>query len=165
MIEWVLIILLVIVLIYLSWRYAELKGEIENRGREIFERWRSTELETQAQEKADLLFRDWVQQEEKKIREDAIMRSEAVITGKVTEHLIPFFPNFKYNPKDARFIGTPVDLVVFNGLSEGHVGSIAFIEVKTGKTASLSNRERQVRNCVQSKNVTWELIHHENGEE
>ena len=165
MIEWIFVILLVIVLIYLFWKYAELKGEIENRGRELFERWRSTELETQVKEKAELLFRDRMQQEEKRIREDAIKRSEAVVTGKVTEHLIPFFPDFKYNPKNVRFLGTPVDLVIFDGLSEGEVKNIVFVEVKTGKTANLSTRERQVRDCVQNKNVIWEIIHHKGGED
>ena len=165
MIEWVLIILLVLFLIYLFWKYSELKGEIENRARDIFEKWRLTELETQANEKANLLFQDWAQQEEKEIREDAIKRSEAVIQGKVTEHLIPFFPDFKYNPKDVRFMGTPVDLVVFDGLSEGEMRKVVFVEVKTGKTANLSNRERMVRNCVESKDVVYEIIHHRGGKD
>ena len=165
MIEWIFVILLVIFLIILFWKYAEQKGEIENRGRELFERWRSTELETQAKEKAELLFRDWMQKEEKRIREDAIKRSEAVVTGKVTEHLIPFFQDFKYNPKNVRFLGTPVDLVIFDGLSEGEVKNIVFVEVKTGKTANLSTRERQVRDCVQNKNVIWEIIHHKGNED
>jgi len=160
MIEWILILLLVLFLIYLFWKYSELKGEIENRARDIFEKWRLTELETQANEKAKLLFQDWAQQEEKGIREDAIKRSEAVIQGKVTEHLIPFFPDFKYNPKDARFMGTPVDIVVFDGLSEGEMRKVVFVEVKTGKTANLSSRERLVRNCVENKNVAYEIIHH-----
>ena len=165
MIEWILIILLLIVLIYLFWKYSELKGEIENRARDIFGKWRSTELETQANEKAKLLFQDWAQQEEKGIREDAIKRSEAVIQGKVTEHLIPFFPDFKYNPKDVRFMGTPVDLVVFDGLSEGEMRNVVFVEVKTGKTANLSSRERMVRNCVGNKDVVYEIIHHRGGKD
>jgi len=165
MIEWILIILLLIVLIYLFWKYSELKGEIENRARNIFGKWRSTELETQANEKAKLLFQAWAQQEEKGIREDAIKRSEAVIQGKVTEHLIPFFPDFKYNPKDVRFMGTPVDLVVFDGLSEGEMRNVVFVEVKTGKTANLSSRERMVRNCVESKEVVYEIIHHRGGKD
>lgn len=165
MIEWILIILLIIVLICLFWKYSELKGEIENRARDIFGKWRSTELETQANEKAKLLFQDWAQQEEKGIREDAIKRSEAVIQGKVTEHLIPFFPDFKYNPKDVRFMGTPVDLVVFDGLSEGEMRNVVFVEVKSGKTANLSSRERMVRNCVESKEVVYEIIHHRGGKD
>ena len=165
MIEWILIILLLIVLIYLFWKYSELKGEIENRAIDIFGKWRSTELETQANEKAKLLFQDWAQQEEKGIREDAIKRSEAVIQGKVTEHLIPFFPDFKYNPKDVRFMGAPVDLVVFDGLSEGEMRNVVFVEVKTGKTANLSSRERMVRNCVENKEVVYEIIHHRGGKD
>ena len=165
MIEWILIILLVLFLIYLFWKYSELKGEIENRARDIFEKWRSTELETQANEKAKLLFQDWAQQEEKGIREDAIKRREAVIQGKVTEHLIPFFPDFKYNPKDVRIMGTPVDLVVFDGLSEGEMRNVVFVEVKTGKTANLSNREKLVRNCVESRDVVYEIIHHRGGKD
>ncbi|MHC1635671.1 MAG: Holliday junction resolvase-like protein [Candidatus Methanospirareceae archaeon] len=147
--------LLIIALIFLSWKYFELKGEIETRAREIFEKWKTRELKTQA----ELLFQDWKQKEEKRIREDAVKKSEAVIKGKVTEHLIPFFPNFKYNPKDARFIGTPVDLVVFDGLSEGRLRKVIFVEVKTGKAAGLSDRERLVRNCIEDKNVTYEIIH------
>ncbi len=160
MIEWIAVILLVLVLIYLFWKYSELKGEIENRSREIFEKWSSTELEKQANEKAKLLFQEWSQKEETNIREDAIMKSQAVIMGKVTEHLIPFFPVFKYNPKDVRFLGTPVDLVVFDGLSEGGtMKKVVFIEVKTGKNATLSSRERQIRNCIECKNVAYEMIH------
>ena len=160
MIEWILIVLLLISLIYIFWKYSELKGEIERRARAIFEQWRSTELETQVNQKAELLFEEWKQREEKSIRADAIQKSEAVTRGKITEHLIPFFPKFKYNPKDARFMGTPVDLVVFDGLSDGELRKVAFVEVKTGKTASLSTREREVRNCVENKNVTYEVIHH-----
>lgn len=165
MIEWVIIILLIIVLIYLFWQYSELKGDIESRARNIFERWRSIESDAQAYEKAKLLFQNWIQQEEGKIRQDAIKRSESVIKGKITEHLIPFFPDFGYNPKDARFIGTPIDLVVFDGLSEGSMKKIIFIEVKTGKTASLSTREKLIRDCVENKNVGYEIIHHEGSED
>lgn len=165
MIEWILIILLVLFLIYLFWKYSELKGEIENRARDIFGKWRSTELETQANEKAKLLFQDWAQQEEKGIREDAIKRSEAVIQGKVTEHLIPFFPDFKYNPKDVRFMGAPVDLVIFDGLSEGEMRNVVFVEVKTGKTANLSSRERMVRDCVGNKDVVYEILYHRGGKD
>ena len=95
------------------------------------------------------------------IREDAVKKSEAVIRGKVTEHLIPFFPDFGYNPKDARFIGAPVDFVVFDGLNEGKVEQIIFVEVKTGKRPNLSARERLVRECIEGRNVAYEIIHHE----
>src|ERR671924_1600066 len=65
------------------------------------------------------------------IRQDAVQRSQAVTTGKVHEQLVPYLPEFGFNPKDARFLGSPVDLVVFDGLSAGDVQRVVFLEVKT----------------------------------
>ena len=88
------------------------------------------------------------------IREDAVQRSQAVTAGKVQEQLIPYLPEFHYNPKDVRFLGTPVDLVVFDGLAEGEVRRIVFLEVKTG-ASTLTTRERQVRDVVEARAVVW----------
>jgi predicted Holliday junction resolvase-like endonuclease len=88
------------------------------------------------------------------IREDAVQRSQAVTVGKVHEQLIPYLPAFPYNPKDVRFLGSPIDLVVFDGLAEGRVQRIVFLEVKTGGS-SLSTRERSVRDVVQAGEIEW----------
>src|ERR1700694_630246 len=66
-----------------------------------------------------LYFLVWRARYTAAIREDAVQRSLAVTTGKVHEQLIPYLPDFGYNPKDARFLGSPVDLVVFDGLAQG----------------------------------------------
>ena len=50
--------------------------------------------------------------------------------------------------------------MVFDGLSEGRVRRVVFIEIKTGKNANLSTRERMVRECVRSGRVSYEIIHH-----
>jgi predicted Holliday junction resolvase-like endonuclease len=89
-----------------------------------------------------------------RLREDAVQRSLAVTSGKVHEQLIPYLPTFDYNPKDVRFLGSPVDLVVFDGLAEGEVRRIIFLEVKTGR-AGLTSRERSVREVVQTRRVEW----------
>jgi predicted Holliday junction resolvase-like endonuclease len=88
------------------------------------------------------------------IREDAVQRSQAVTVGKVHEQVVPYLPEFRYNPKDARFLGTPVDLVVFDGLADGQLRRIVFLEVKTG-VSDLTNRERQVRDVVEAREVEW----------
>ncbi len=88
------------------------------------------------------------------IRQDAIQRSLAVTVGKVSEQLVPYLPDFQFNPKDVRFLGSPVDLVVFDGLDAGAVRRVIFIEVKTG-ASGLSTRERQVRDAIQAGNVEW----------
>jgi predicted Holliday junction resolvase-like endonuclease len=88
------------------------------------------------------------------IREDAVQRSQAVTAGKVHEQLIPYLPAFPYNPKDVRFLGSPVDLVVFDGLAEGRIRRIIFLEVKTGRSG-LTSRERCVRDVIQARDVEW----------
>lgn len=101
-----------------------------------------------------LYFLIWKARYTATIREDAVERSQALTVGKVHEQLIPYLPDFRYNPKDVRFLGTPVDLVVFDGLAEGVVRRIVFLEVKTGGSA-LTGRERQVRDVVEAREVEW----------
>jgi predicted Holliday junction resolvase-like endonuclease len=91
------------------------------------------------------------------IREDAVQRSQAVTAGKVHEQLIPYLPEFPYNPKDVRFLGSPVDLVVFDGLAEGRLRRIVFLEVKTGGSG-LTSRERRVRDTIHAGEVEWAEI-------
>lgn len=92
------------------------------------------------------------------IRADAIKKSTAVVKGKVAEQLVPFTDDFGYNPRDCRFLGSPVDLVVFEGLTEGDVQRVVFIEVKTGKYARLSQREKQVRDTIENGEVDYEIV-------
>jgi predicted Holliday junction resolvase-like endonuclease len=72
----------------------------------------------------------------------------------VHEQLIPILPDFPFNPKDARFLGSPVDLIVFDGLDGGDLRRVVFIEVKTGG-AGLSKRERQLRDVIKAGRVGW----------
>jgi predicted Holliday junction resolvase-like endonuclease len=89
------------------------------------------------------------------VRQDAVQRSLAVTAGKVYEQLVPYLPDFPFNPKDVRFLGSPVDFVVFEGLSNGYVTRVVFLELKTG-AAQLSTRERRVRDAVTELRVEWQ---------
>ncbi|MGB9639346.1 MAG: Holliday junction resolvase-like protein, partial [Anaerolineales bacterium] len=99
----------------------------------------------------------WKREIEQQVRLDAIQKSQAVTLGKITEHFIPYLPEFTYNPKDARFIGSPIDFIVFDGLTDGEVKKVVFMEIKTG-SASLSSRERRIRDAVLRGNVSWEEL-------
>lgn len=87
-------------------------------------------------------------------RRDAVTRSAAVTRGQTLEHLVPFMDDFGYRPRDARFLGSPIDFVVFDGLGETDVREIVFVEVKTGRSR-LSARERAVRKAVLEGRVRW----------
>ncbi len=154
-----LVLFFALLALYLLMKYIQLRGQIESRARNLYEAWQAREMDRQVSEKAENLFRAWKLDEEKKIRQDAIKKSEAVIRGKVTEHLIPYFPDFEYNPKDARFLGTPVDFIIFDGLSEGEMNKVVFVEVKSGKSGALSPREKLVRDCIGRGKVSYEIIH------
>lgn len=192
--ELIILFLLAVILI-LFFKYANLKGKIENRSRELFDDWKQKELnqiksqfelqskqtikdtenirmqlqkqteqtkivlEEQSKKGAQLLLEEWIKSEEARIRKDAINKSKSVIIGKVTEHLVPFFPGFKYNPKDVRFIGTPTDIIIFDGLDEGNIRQIIFGEIKTGKYGNLTAREKSVKNIIDKKNIKHEIIH------
>jgi len=128
-------------------------------------RWRDGEkqaLETQLKELADADARTqlarWKQEYEQKIRLDAVQRSVAVTRGKVTEHIVPYLPDFDLDPKDIRFLGTPIDLIAFKGLNaSAEELEIVFIEVKTGRSV-LSARERAVKKAVEEKKVSWRVF-------
>jgi predicted Holliday junction resolvase-like endonuclease len=88
------------------------------------------------------------------IRKDAVRRSAAVVSGKVSEQLAPYLPGFPYDPRDARFLGTPIDLVVFDGMNGDELREIVFLEIKTGGS-TLSARERRIRDAVLARRVRW----------
>lgn len=92
--------------------------------------------------------------DERAIRRDAVERSGAAIRGRVSETFAPYLPAWEFEPGDCRFLGTPVDFVVFDGLHAGRCDRVVLVEVKSG-TATLSTRERQVREAVVAGRVEW----------
>ncbi|MGA9397885.1 MAG: Holliday junction resolvase-like protein [Anaerolineaceae bacterium] len=158
------ILILFCALIVLVYLYVSIRNQMTDRAQALYDHWREVDIafirEEQnhlATEDAKLRFEQWLQENEKQIREDAIAKSQAVTMGKVTEHFIPYLPEFNYNPQDARFIGNPIDFVVFDGLSEGDLRQVVFVEIKTGGS-TLNKRERWIRDAVQAGKVVWEQV-------
>ncbi len=154
----VLFLLAAIVFAYL---YISTKSRISREVQSDVIRWREKELESQKQQileiargEAKIELERWKAANEVELRQDAIQRSQAVTLGKVTEHIVPYLPGFSFNPKDVRFLGTPIDLLVFDGLCDGDLKKIVFVEVKTGSSA-LTGRERLVRDAVHARSVEW----------
>lgn len=99
-----------------------------------------------------------IKRKEAELRKDAIRRSQSVIKGKVAEQIAPFLPGFKYDPRDCRFLGSPVDLIIFDGMAAGRLKQVVFVEIKCGKYARLTQREREVRDILDLKGAQYELI-------
>ena len=87
-------------------------------------------------------------------RDDALERSRAVLKGKIGEQMAPILDIFPFDVADARFLGAPVDFVVFNGYSDGQTEEVILVEIKTGKSR-LSKRERDIKKVVESGKVRF----------
>jgi len=89
-----------------------------------------------------------------KLKQEAIKKSRAVIAGQFSEQLSPYLPDFPFKPTEARFLGKPIDFIVFKGLDEKEPEEIIFVEVKS-RDSSLSTVERRIRNLINEKKVSW----------
>lgn len=88
-------------------------------------------------------------------RRDAILKSRAVLSGQFSEQLAPFLPGFDFKPTECRFIGKPIDFLVFKGMDEKDINEIVFVEVKSGDS-KLSSIEKKVKDAIKKKKVSWE---------
>lgn len=107
--------------------------------------------------RAKSYIKQWKAEVEKDIRSDAINRSRVTLGGKMAEQLAPYFPDFPYDPTEARFIGSPVDFIVFSGTANGEPNEVVFVEVKTGDS-TLSAKQKKLKQVIQDRKVRWEQI-------
>jgi len=87
--------------------------------------------------------------------EEKVRRSSLVLSGKTMEKLVPFLENFPYDAHDMRWLGDPIDFVIFDGSSGGGANQIVFCEVKSGKSG-LTNIQRRIKELIEEKKIKWE---------
>ena len=129
----ILLVVLFIIVVYLYFRNREWKIKFEQK------------------------IKDWKKAEEERIRKDAIERSARTLSGKTLEKLVPFLDNFPYDAHDIRWLGDPIDLVIFDGQSSNNLNQIVFCEVKSGES-KLNKNQNRIKQLVESKKVKWEEI-------
>ena len=118
-----------------------------------------------AQLKFERKFKQWQeveahrwQEEMEKAKQTAIAQSRAVLGGKFTEQMAPYLPEFSYDPTEARFIGSPIDFIVFPGLATGDPQEIVIMEIKSGKAGALTPAQKRIQQLIEDGMVRWELI-------
>ncbi|MEB3753272.1 Holliday junction resolvase-like protein [Acinetobacter sp. MD2(2019)] len=94
----------------------------------------------------------------------SVNTSRAVLKGKMAEQFAPVLPGFNYLPSDAKFLGDPVDYVVFNGYSafrEGNASAddleLVLIDIKSGQ-ARLTKGQQAIAHAIQQGRVRFETI-------
>jgi predicted Holliday junction resolvase-like endonuclease len=76
--------------------------------------------------------------------------------------MAPLLPEFPFSPADARFIGNPIDFVVFDGYTcakddKGDTVSVVLVEVKKGK-GRLTREEGLIKKAVEEGRVSWRTV-------
>jgi len=146
MLEELLVILIFLLLIFIYWqkyRFAKRLIKIEQYERE------------EGKEFGKIIYHNLLVTRKELEETTHTLRSERVRFGQIFEQFLPFMKNFDYNPKDVRFLGSPIDLIIFNGLDKGESVELVIGEIKTGKS-KMSEREKLVKDAVKNKRIVWE---------
>lgn len=95
----------------------------------------------------------------------SVNTSRAVLKGKMAEQFAPILPEFNYLPADARFLGDPIDYVIFDGYTafrdgEGRAEDIKviFMDIKSGK-ARLTAGQKAIAQSIDQKKVRFETLY------
>lgn len=161
-------------------RKHDLEGQYQQRNQDLekFVQQRIIEKEEQYKAQSGAEFDKWkaefLRDHEAEVataienaRKNSVNSQRSSLKGKINEQIASLFPEFteKYIAADARFLGSPVDFVVFknlhthssnNGIEKKPV-EIVFVEVKTGKS-QLNPNERAVRDAISNKYVKYDLL-------
>ena len=76
-------------------------------------------------------------------------KSSEVRLGQISENLAPLLKNFKYNPKEAHFIGMPIDYIIFEE------DKVVFLEVKSGGSR-LSSKQSNIKRLIKEGKIFWD---------
>ena len=94
----------------------------------------------------------------------SVNTSRAVLKGKMAEQLAPIMPEFQYLPSDAKFLGDPVDYVVFDGYTDFRDGDgsaedieVVLIDIKSGG-ARLTKGQQAIEQAIKEGRVRFETI-------
>ena len=98
----------------------------------------------------------------KEIRKDSVNRSRSTLKGRISEQMAPLLPEFPFSSADARFIGNPIDFVVFDGYTKakdekGDILNVVLVEVKKGK-GKLSREQLLIKKAVEEGRVLWQTV-------
>ncbi|MBF7682844.1 endonuclease [Acinetobacter sp. B5B] len=98
-------------------------------------------------------------------KQRSVNTSRAVLKGKMAEQFAPMLPQFHYLPADARFLGDPIDYIIFDGYSAFKDGvgcaediNIILMDIKSGK-AKLTAGQKAIAQAVQDKRVRFETLY------
>ncbi|MBO9368968.1 MAG: endonuclease [Chloroflexi bacterium] len=139
---------------FLGWREKNLIQRYELRLRQMTEQYEARLRQMEEKHR----------QEVEQARRQSVEQSRHTIKGQISEQLVPLLPGFKFFPADARFIGHPIDYVVFHGytdLRDGNGGAdqleVVLVDIKRN-TATLTKEQRAIMEAVRAGRVSFQVV-------
>ena len=103
------------------------------------------------------------QREIKEAARRSVEQSRNTLKGQIGEQMVSVLPGFCYLPADARFLGDPIDYIVFNGrnnLDNNETSAedveVVLLEVKHGQS-KLTPVQRAIAAAVDAGRVRFEI--------
>lgn len=104
------------------------------------------------------------QKELRLVQSRSVNSSRAILKGRMAEQFAPIFPEFEYLPSDAKFLGDPVDYVVFDGYTDLRDGEgrpedieVVLIDIKSGG-ARLTKGQQAIAQAIREGRVRFETV-------
>lgn len=97
-------------------------------------------------------------------RRVGIEQSRSTLKGKMAEQMAPLLEGFPYLPAESRFLGDPIDYLVFSGYTQvkddaGPAGEVevVLLDIKHGQS-KLSSSQRAIAQAVEAGRVRFEVV-------
>lgn len=97
-------------------------------------------------------------------RRQSVEQSRHTLKGQIGEQLVPLLPGFEFLPSDARFIGHPIDYVVFHGYTDLRDGNgraenleVVILDIKRN-SASLTKEQKAILEAVRAGRVSFQVV-------
>ena len=104
------------------------------------------------------------QLEIERARKESVDQSRNTLKGKMAEQMAPLLPGFNFLPADSRFLGDPVDYVVFNGYTSLRDANgsaddleVVILDIKQN-TAALSPSQKAIARAVEEGRVRFDIV-------
>jgi predicted Holliday junction resolvase-like endonuclease len=153
----ILIILILSLIIYLARSNKIIQQEFQRQLEIKFDTIKN-EIESYEKNRAESFLKTWQTENEVNIRRQAIASQTREITNEIARETKLLNESFSYNPRDIKFIGKYIDLIVFDGAADEEEVSIYFLEITKANNGSTSEFKNKVWAAINKRKFNWEEI-------
>jgi predicted Holliday junction resolvase-like endonuclease len=149
--------LILAMIIYLARSNSIIQKEIQKQSDNRLNLLRN-EINEREKNKNDVLLSEWQISNEIEIRREAILVNGKQITEEIWSETNLLKDNFSFNPRDIKFIGKYIDLVVFDGVADETDVSIYFISIVKTKQNGQFLYKNKVKEAINNLKYNWKEI-------